>query len=282
MRSAQRRLSFIAKLDRLARNVEFIAHFMNAGVGTNSVRGAVFGAASLQVVPPAKYYAGKMKLMKWQRNSIFDAVVAGGLDPLQCDFDYDDAGARVTHRPSQSNFCLEGYAGHYKTTAVVGELPSWPLPLDAFIWDTVKERVQSWAKEVKDDVDTPDLWAELQRQPQILTGARDEDVENTPFSSDEQVEIAKQIRQISESVKRTDLLSKAQMLSLATKLDDLVTASGRIGRKDWRLMFYGVLFTTIVTDFVPPEVVRSIFTMALHGLGYLFGGALPPQHLPAT
>jgi hypothetical protein len=215
-----------------------------------------------------------VKLEKWQKNVIFEAVVAGGLNASECALDCDETGARVTHGPSQSYFRLEGDVRRYTTITVVGEAaPSYPLEVS---WYQVKERVQRWAREVKDDVNTPDLWAEVTRQRQILTGARYENVQNTPFTSAERGEIAKQIQQLKELVKKTSSLSEAQMQSLATKLDDLVTASGHIGRKDWQLMAYGVLFGMIVTDFVSPEVVRGILSMAIHSLDFFGGGVLPP------
>jgi len=138
---------------------------------------------------------------KWQRNAIFEAVVAGGLDARECTLDYDDAGGRITHAPSESYFLLEGDPGHYTSTMAVSK--DLPRPLEHYTWPTVEERIQRWAEEVKRDVETPDLWAQLQREREILTGARYEDVENTPFTSDEQAEIAEQLRQIKEFVKET-------------------------------------------------------------------------------
>jgi hypothetical protein len=139
---------------------------------------------------------------KWQRNVIYEAVVAGGLDPRECTFDYGGAGARITHVPSASYFLLEGDITEYTAKAVVGESEKWPVGLRTF-WMQVEERVRGWAKEVKEDVDTPDLWAEAQREREILTGARYEDVENTPFTSDEQAAIAEHLRQTKEYVTRT-------------------------------------------------------------------------------
>jgi hypothetical protein len=119
-------------------------------------------------------YTCPMRLEKWQRNAIFQAVVAGGLDARECTFDYDGEGSRITHLPSASYFFLAGDPGHYTATAVVGESP--PRPSESFTWAKVDERVQRWSEEVKRDVDTPDLWAELQREGEILTGARYEDL----------------------------------------------------------------------------------------------------------
>ena len=143
---------------------------------------------------------------KWQRNVIYNAVVAGGLDPRECTFDYGDAGARITHVPSASYLLLEGDITEYTAKAVVGESEKWPFGLRTF-WVEVEPRVRAWAGEVKEDVETPDLWAALQREREVLTGARYEEVENTPFTADEQVVIAERLRQTKEYVTRTYSLS---------------------------------------------------------------------------
>lgn len=147
----------------------------------------------------------------------------------------------------------------------------------------MENRIRRWAADVKRDVETPDLWAELQRERAILTGARYEDAENTPFTSDEQAEISEQLRQTREFVKKSYPLSEAQLLSLDAKLDEIEVAAGRIGRKDWQLLFYGVMFTVIVTGLLSPEAAQHILTMALHGLAPLLGGGgRPPQLPPVT
>lgn len=218
-----------------------------------------------------------MKLVKWQRNAIFKAIVAGGLGARECTFDYDEGG-RITHVPSESYFLLEGDVSEYTATAFVGDNPSWPSTF--FTWPNVEERVQRWAEEVKRDVNTPDLWAELQREREILTGARYEAGENTSFTPDEQGEIARQLREIKEYVKTTYSLSRKQMLLVDARFDELEAASSRLGRKDWRLVFLGVLFSLIASVILPPEAVPHILKMALHGLDHLFGSVGGPPQLP--
>src|SRR5688500_15099746 len=110
-------------------------------------------------------------MQKWQRNVIYEAVVAGGLDPRDCTFDYDDTGARSTDVPSGSYLLLKGDISQYTAIARIGESEPWPLGLRTF-WVEVEGRVRLWAQEVVRDVETPDLWAELQGQREILTGAR--------------------------------------------------------------------------------------------------------------
>ena len=216
---------------------------------------------------------------KWQRNVIYEAVVAGGLYPRECTFDYGDAGARITHVPTANYLLLEGGPTVYTAKAVVGESEKWPVGLHTF-WVEVKQRVQAWAKEVKEDAETPDLWAELQREREVLTGARYDEVENTPFTSHEQAAIAEHLRQTKEWVTRTYSLSDAQILHLEAKLDDIATAAGRMGRKDWTLLVCDALLGTFVQGILPPEAVQDILRMTLDGLGYLFGGEGGPPQLP--
>jgi hypothetical protein len=215
-----------------------------------------------------------VRLVKWQRNAIFNAVVEGGLDPRECTFDYDDASTRVTHRPSGSYFVLEGDPLRYTGQSVVGDRPPWPLIF--FSWLTVPDRVKRWAREVKEDVDTPDLWAELQREREALAVRPYEDAENTPFTAAEQAEIAEQLRQVKAYVKTMSSLSEAQMSSLEWRLDMLRAAVGRMGRQDWRGVVGGAILGAIVNDLIPAEVVQHIFGMLLKGLIHVFAPQVSP------
>ena len=220
-----------------------------------------------------------MRLEKIFRNGIIEAVEKGGLAPRECTFDFnDDAGCSITHPPSGSSFAVEGPFGHHTTTTVVGD--GAPQELEAHIWPTVEERVERWARDVKRDVDTPDLLAELQREREILTSTRYEELGNAPFSSEELAEIAEQLRQIKEYVITMYSLSDAQMLQLEAKLDDIAAAAGRMGRKDWALWVSAALLGAFVQGILPPEVVQHIIKMAVHGLGYLLGGGGTPPLLP--
>jgi hypothetical protein len=149
------------------------------------------------VARPDKY-ACVVRLEKLFRNPIIEAVEKGGLAPRECPFDFtDDGGCCITHALSGSSFVVEGPFGRHTTTTVVGE--GAPQQLEAFTWPTVVERVERWARDVKRDVDTPDLLAELQGEREILSHTHYEAVGNTPFSSEELKEIAEQLRQIKES-----------------------------------------------------------------------------------
>jgi hypothetical protein len=201
-------------------------------------------------------YACVVRLEKAFRNPIIEAVEKGGLARRECTFDFDDdGGCCITHAPSGSSLVVEGPFGRHITTTVVGE--GAPQQLEAFTWPTVEERVERWARDVKRDVDTPDLLADLQREREILTGTRYEEVGNSRFTSDELAAIAEQLRQIKEYVSTAYEVSEAQMLHLETKLDDIAAAAGRMGRKDWALWVSGALLGAFVQGILPQTLCRT-------------------------
>jgi hypothetical protein len=223
---------------------------------------------------------GVVRLEKIWRNAIIQAVQAGGLDPRELDFDFGDTETRIAHRWSESHFILGGRWSNWQGSNVVGDAAPWPYR--EYVWSKVEQRVERWAAEVKKDLETPDLWAQLQREREILSRAPDA-AENTPFTPDEQAEIVKHLDEIKEYVKNTHSLSQDQMVALEEGFKVLATATKRVGRNDWRLMFLGLMLTPIVAGILPPDAVHGFLWMALHGLQHFFsgaGGPSPPQLPP--
>ena len=231
---------------------------------------------------PRPRYAGFVRLEKVWRNAVIEAVHAGGLDPREFDFDFGDTETRIAHRRSDSYFILGGAWGNWEGSYVVGEAAPWPY--GEYIWSNVEKRVEQWAAKVKQDLETLDLWAQLQREHEILNWATDA-AENTPFSPDEQAEIIKHLDELREYVKNTHSLAQDQVVALEEGFQELATGITRLGRNDWRLMFLGVVLTFIVAGILPPDAVHGFLEMALHGLQHFFGGGTgpsPPQLPPVT
>jgi hypothetical protein len=223
-----------------------------------------------------------MRMDKPRRNEIIEATEVSGLPRQQFGFDFDpDGGASITHTPSGSNlrFVARDPDDDFTVTAVIGD--GAPTPSARLDWSSVPLQVRVWAREVKDDVDTPDLWAELQGERELLTGDWYDDAENTPFTEDEQAKIADELRQIKEQLEAQHSLDGAQMRALEEKVDYLIAASGRMGRKDWLTVFYGTILQLIVMGLVPPDAVQQMLHMTLNGLGHIFhalgDGWQPPQ-----
>jgi hypothetical protein len=153
---------------------------------------------------------------------------------------------------------------------VVGDGIDWPY--EVYSWEAVMSRFSPWVKEVKDDLDTPDLWAELQRNAQMLGRISGETHGNTPFTSEEQKDIEQRLREVEAHVRDTYSLTESDFNLLNKKIDYLVDAAGRLGRTDWFNVCAGAIFGYILAVGLPVESVRPFMTGLLH---YLFEHGLP-------
>lgn len=219
---------------------------------------------------------GSPALQKWQSNLFVEAIQGVGLDPRNFDLTDDDGEIRIKHRWSPSCFTIRSNGLSIVALYVVGDGPEWPIAAQS--WVTLPPRINYWLKEVKRDLETPDLWAELQRDDRLLFRATFDDVtENSSFTLDEQNEIATRLRALGEHAKRTYSLSAAQMRAVDAKLDYLVNAARRLGRKDWLNICAGAILGLILVVALPPEAARGILLGLLQTIGHLYGLPEPPM-----
>jgi hypothetical protein len=210
------------------------------------------------------------QLNKWKRNQIVEAIQTAGLDPRHFDLEDDGSQARIKHKWSPSCFTIRSQGMGYDVSYVVGDGMEWPA--SAYSWQTIPTRICSWLEEVKRDLETPDLWVELQREAQLLSGTISDDViENTLFTLDEQKEVAARLRALAEHARRTYSLTAAQMQALDAKLDYLANAARRLGRKDWVNVCAGAILSYVLTASLPPEAARDMLLNLLRAIGHLWG-----------
>jgi hypothetical protein len=207
-------------------------------------------------------------LQKWHRNDIFEAVQATGLDPGEFDLKDDGSEVRLKHRTDASSFSFHrDDHGSYVWQYVVGDNPPWKLT--DYSWQTLISHISRWLGEVKRDIGTPDLWAD--RQPQVNLLSVDFDAfDNTPFTREEQREIATRLRGFADAMGRTHSLSDEQMRILNEKIDHLANAASRLGRKDWYNAFVGVTIGYTLAAALPPESARSIFWGFVRTIEHLY------------
>lgn len=133
-----------------------------------------------------------------------------------------DEETTVDHRWSESYFVVRDALPYYEGEHVAGDGPPWPYK--AYDWQRLKEDLVRWLRDGKSDLETPDFWAELGGERELL-GLAPEEAENSPFTPEEQEEIAKQLREIKEYVKEMYPLSNPQLHALEERLDYLETAA---------------------------------------------------------
>lgn len=136
--------------------------------------------------------------------------------------------AFAINRPSP--FSSLGGFGNFVARYVAGDSPV--TELSAYSWPAQMNLVKNWLADVGRDIEMPDLWDGLLRQTELLEGVSEETLENTPFTPGERDEILRQLNQVREYAKDTYALSEPQLTDLDAKLDYLVEAASRLGRKD--------------------------------------------------
>jgi hypothetical protein len=216
-----------------------------------------------------------------QRKEIFEIIAACGLDPASFGLLDRASGpgksqVDVRHRPTRSRFTA--WHGQrldiYHANVVVGGAEQ--LGRTSADWAELMARLRAWLDEVRYETDTPDLWAELRRVPQVLAASQAADASNAPFTPTEQSEISRRLDEIKKLVRERFDLTDEQLAVIDRRLDDADEASERLGRKDWLLMFYGAVMSTFIAGAVPPAVIQIVLTTVMHGIAHIFGFGGPP------
>lgn len=208
-----------------------------------------------------------MRLAKWQKNCVFEAIQKAGLRPEEFGWEGGSDDDRLTHLTSQAYFVFGGAAGKYRVRYAAGD--TLTAELEKYSWSGVMTSVEVWLSAVKADKEMPDLWSELSRQREPLRFLASEATGNAPFTAGEQVEIRKQLQVIQEHLKELYALSGNESRALDERLAYIEQATGRLGRIDWRTTVMGVMLGAIVTATLPPDAVRTFFEMLFDSVGQL-------------
>jgi hypothetical protein len=107
------------------------------------------------------------------------------------------------------------------------------------------------------------LGAELRQQREMLAG---EEIENTPFSGEEQEQIAAQLTEAKEYVRANFELEPGQVERIEEQLDYLVEAAQRVGRLDWRNLLVGSFLSLVLQAVIPVQPVQQLLFIVLRGL----------------
>lgn len=138
-------------------------------------------------------------------------------------------------------------------------------------WDIIVGDFFSWAKGVKVELETPDLWAEAQKYQSIFSvplGVRD-----TPFSGSETEQILSGLKQVKQRVVETFKIEGQQLEFVDYQFSYLeLKAKDGYPRIDWLMILIGVVTTIAVTLSLSPEkahLLWSFFREALGAVGLL-------------
>jgi hypothetical protein len=179
------------------------------------------------------------ELTRTQKNAVLDAIRETRLDPLE--FAWEEHDSSVTH-PSDETFTVETLIHRpteYWFQFDVDDSRSslWAIyhpgrqgarrREHAGSWEFVFRYLREWLGYVRQEHNAPDFWAELQNQRELMIGELEE-VENTPFTPEEQAQIASTLVETKEYVRAIYELSPGQYESIDARLDYLVEAAKRV------------------------------------------------------
>lgn len=211
-----------------------------------------------------------MKISKKTRNEIVEAIQASTFEPAEFAREEDGDGLSVRHVPSGSEMTVGyGVVGHpLVVTWKIGE-----EPMKRHYVDGLDRTTHMWLKDLRDDLETPDLWSEFGQGPRM--SALLEDQENTPFSPQERREVADVLTEVKRQAQERYGLPLEQLLAIERKLDYLCEATSRMGRVDWINLAIGTVVGRFADALLTPDVVNSVLHALSTGLGPLFGHPVP-------
>lgn len=206
-------------------------------------------------------------LLKSQKSSLFIAISNAGLNPA--DFELVDIRSEfikgnvsileykdesfyfLFDKLSENNFrCSYSPAeGHRETNLETGD------------WQTVLASFKKWTEFLKREVESPDLWKLMAEQKDIAQFESNKDESNSIFLPDEKLKIAAGINELKEYIKASISLDQNRIEIIDAKLNYLLEASGRLGRKDWKNLSIGVLINIFIGQVLPPTMMSDVFSM---------------------
>ena len=120
-------------------------------------------------------------------------------------------------------------------------------------WENVQQLFVSWADSLKDEIDTPDLWAEAATTAQLFAAPAAADEK---FTNHELRELQSQLH-AAEIKLATSGLPEAAIRELTAAIRESATKAETMSKKDWQIIFVGTIVTTI--SGLSPEHVQTVY-----------------------
>ena len=214
------------------------------------------------------------RLLQSQKNEVLLTIKESGLNPREFELVDPPENGCITHLihvPSGYRFRLSEFAVSYSPAEETRQ-----QHIEQSNWAGKISILAKWLDYLKREVEAPDLWASL-AQAQEMLGAEPTEAVNTPFSAEEQIQAKRAIEDIRIYISATYSLADEPLAQVNRKLDYLIDASTRVGRKDWKVLFLGILFTLVVEQLIPSGPgLRELFGIAGHLIHQLLGGGMSP------
>ncbi|MEW8355838.1 MAG: hypothetical protein AB2665_18705 [Candidatus Thiodiazotropha sp.] len=181
----------------------------------------------------------------------------------------DSSGIIVSARTTYGSHCdiVIGYPG----------LPNVVKQMhvgDAVLYETPAEGVIEVRALSMNSVSVELLISYVSPRLGISAGFIDEDPNNSPFTSNE-------LRQIEDSIEKAKLelahnkeIEEKELEIISRKLDEIQSASNRLGRKDWINYVAGSMTSLAISAAFSPDTTKAVFISINKAFSWLFDNAL--------
>jgi len=176
-------------------------------------------------------------------------------------FDYADTDYRFEVYASSGWFSCEFSPGD--TTLQLSEGASTTSGLAALF--------RRWLRNLRRELDSPDLWALAGEGWTALGAGRDAAGDDAPFTTEERASIAEWARWSKRQVLEAGVTGEA-LARANEKLDYLVEASERMPRLDWRNAALGVIIGMVIETALQSDAAHTLFNAIVNGLPRLLPG----------
>lgn len=218
-------------------------------------------------------------LMTSQRNEILELIKQTSLDPFN--FRWTEANSQLSEQNllpltvsklsydnSPYYFLFDLYENQHYSFYSPGQSKLHEQAQPG-IWNGQIVYVKNWLKYLEREVNQPDLWDDLIKQKMLYDQKISPDTANEPFSVSQAGQIAKGIENI-----RKYLIDEFQDDSdskelINEKLDYLIDASKRQGRKDWFHTGIGIFMSITTALAMSPDQTKNmlaLFKSAITGI----------------
>ena len=223
----------------------------------------------------------RKELKRSQANDVIVAIRNEGLDPAEFDwvrvpieFYTHQIFLRLVHEPSDYYFEIQETTEDGRTDIEFSPGQKHPVEKRVIVgsWDIKLGCISGWLKLLKEELDTPDLWAAISQESQLVDAASEKDASNAPFNPEEQKKIAEQLEEIKEFLFTAQKLDEGHREFVTARLDYLKESSERMGRKDWLNNLVGVLFSIVIGAGLNSDAARELFRFAANTFSNVIGG----------
>jgi hypothetical protein len=215
-------------------------------------------------------------------NAAFLEIQSAGLNLDEFKRESFPPSIRIVHLPTREYFVfgddnggaswtVPGYRGRIADTGTGSNTISAR-------WDSKIPFFKRWLKSLQELLAataeyyaTPDLWSSIRSERPVFERFGAADLENRPFTLEEQKYIAAQLQELKTFIIRTSQARESVVNQIGLRLKYLEEAATRMGRKDWLGILIATVVTIVISGLFAPDRANELMGFAAALFQSLYG-----------